>query len=238
MSPQSDIQARTLYEQVKDEFVRRVVTKEWKPGELLKSEADLARELRVSLGTVRKAFDCLTDMQLFTRFPGKGTTVVDQVSLKTNHRFINTRDADGKPVLGELIVSNAHLVEATGDLARAFDVLDKTNLIKFDRIRVYRDRIFTKETVHISPAKHNNLSPEQQANQLWFDRDVTIDKTEWIELSTANEELADVFEVKAGISLFGSKRIIYGYREKVLEYRVGHIHTGNDLQFMLGLPRP
>lgn len=237
MSPQSLIQARTLYEQVKGELIRRVVTKEWKPNELLKNEAELAREMQVSLGTVRKAFDSLTEMQLFVRIAGKGTTVVDQTTLKKSHRFINTHDSNGNPVLGELIVSNAQLVRPSGDLAKIFGISESSQLIQFDRSRIYRDRIFTTETVYIMPVGDDPFTLDERANLLWYDRDITTDKSEKITISTINDQQSEAFEVSAGTSVLHSRRTIHGFRQRVLEYRSGYIHMGSDLHFVIGSPK-
>ena len=51
---------RPLYRQVYEIVVRRLAQGEWRPGEELPSVLNLAKELGVSQGTVRKLFDALT----------------------------------------------------------------------------------------------------------------------------------------------------------------------------------
>ena len=51
---------RPLYAQVREVLVRRLVDGVWSPGEALPSEMELAAELDVSQGTVRKALDSMT----------------------------------------------------------------------------------------------------------------------------------------------------------------------------------
>ena len=48
---------RPLYLQVRDLLVARIVAGEWRPGGTLPNEVDLARELSVSPGTVRRALE-------------------------------------------------------------------------------------------------------------------------------------------------------------------------------------
>ncbi len=46
-----------LYQQIKGLILQSLQSGEWKPGEVIPSEMDLAVRFRVSRGTVRKAID-------------------------------------------------------------------------------------------------------------------------------------------------------------------------------------
>ena len=59
-----------LYQQIKALLVKSLQGGEWKPGEAIPSELDLAARFRVSQGTVRKAIDELaTDTSGFCLMP-------------------------------------------------------------------------------------------------------------------------------------------------------------------------
>ena len=58
-------------------MIQRVVSGDWKPGELLPSEMKLAVEYHVSQGTVRKALDELTAENVVVRRQGRGTFVAE-----------------------------------------------------------------------------------------------------------------------------------------------------------------
>ena len=64
-----------LYQQIKSLILQSLHTGEWKPGEPIPSEIDLAARFRVSQGTVRKAIDELAAENLVVRRQGKGTFV-------------------------------------------------------------------------------------------------------------------------------------------------------------------
>ena len=64
-----------LYQQIKALLLRSLQSGEWKPGEPIPSEVDLATRFRVSQGTVRKAIDELAAENLLLRRQGKGTFV-------------------------------------------------------------------------------------------------------------------------------------------------------------------
>jgi DNA-binding MarR family transcriptional regulator len=64
-----------LYQQIKALITQSLQSGEWKPGELIPSEVELAGRYKVSQGTVRKAIDELAAEHLVVRRQGKGTFV-------------------------------------------------------------------------------------------------------------------------------------------------------------------
>ena len=56
-----------LYQQIKSLILRSLQAGEWKPGELIPSEIELAARFKVSQGTVRKAIDELSAENLVVR---------------------------------------------------------------------------------------------------------------------------------------------------------------------------
>jgi GntR family transcriptional regulator len=93
---------KALYLQVRDALAERIATGEWKPGLPVPNEGDLARDLGVSAGTVRKALELLEADKLITRRQGRGTFVNDPASDELACRFIRLRTADGESVSGEV----------------------------------------------------------------------------------------------------------------------------------------
>src|SRR5690606_23740800 len=64
-----------LYQQIKALLLQGLDRGEWKPGEAIPSELELAARFQVSQGTVRKAIDELAAENLLLRRQGKGTFV-------------------------------------------------------------------------------------------------------------------------------------------------------------------
>ena len=91
---------KPLYIQVRDTLAARIATGTWKPGSPIPNEQDLARELGVSPGTMRKALDLLEAERVVTRRQGRGTYVNDPASEELAARFNNFRDANGKRIVG------------------------------------------------------------------------------------------------------------------------------------------
>ena len=89
---------KALYLQVRDMLAERIARREWKPGFVVPNEGELARELGVSAGTVRKALDLMEEGCLVTRRQGKGTFVKDQASDSAVARFNKLRGPNGERV--------------------------------------------------------------------------------------------------------------------------------------------
>jgi GntR family transcriptional regulator len=73
--PQGTPAFSPLYQQIKALILQSLQAGEWKPGESIPSEMELAARFRVSQGTVRKAIDELAAENLVVRRQGKGTFV-------------------------------------------------------------------------------------------------------------------------------------------------------------------
>ena len=86
-----------LYQQIKGLITRSLQSGEWKPGEAIPSEMELAARYKVSQGTVRKAIDAMADENLLVRRQGKGTFVATHAEEKIQYRFL--RLADRKSVV-------------------------------------------------------------------------------------------------------------------------------------------
>ncbi len=67
--------AGPLYAQVEKRLIERINSGEWKPGEIIPGEKQLALDHNVSQGTVRKAITALVGRNLLVRQQGKGTFV-------------------------------------------------------------------------------------------------------------------------------------------------------------------
>jgi DNA-binding GntR family transcriptional regulator len=77
-----------LYQQIKSLILQSLHAGEWKPGEPIPSEIELAARFRVSQGTVRKAIDELAAENLVVRRQGKGTFVATHAEQHVQYRFL------------------------------------------------------------------------------------------------------------------------------------------------------
>jgi GntR family transcriptional regulator len=77
-----------LYRQIRLLMTRSLQAGEWRPGEAIPSEFELAARFKVSQGTVRKAVDDMATDNLLVRRQGKGTFVATHAEAGTQYRFL------------------------------------------------------------------------------------------------------------------------------------------------------
>ena len=112
-----------LYQQIKALIMRGLQAGEWKPGESIPSELELAARFRVSQGTVRKAIDELAAENLLVRRQGKGTFVATHSEEHVQYRFLRLQPEEGvppQPMQRHFI--DCRRTRAPADVARALDL--------------------------------------------------------------------------------------------------------------------
>lgn len=87
-APGSGPAYQPLYRQIKDLITGSLVSGEWKPGQSIPSEIELAQRYSVSQGTVRKAINELAEQNLLVRHQGKGTFVASHSEERKNFPFL------------------------------------------------------------------------------------------------------------------------------------------------------
>ena len=97
-------QFQPLYAQVYDHLIGRLSRGDWKAGEKLPSEFELADALKVHQGTVRKALNKLVAENLLKRRQGKGTYVAEHSDESSLYRFFPYRKRGGELLIPETTV--------------------------------------------------------------------------------------------------------------------------------------
>src|SRR5690606_19635387 len=112
-----------LYRQIKELLVQSLERGEWKPGELIPSEIDLAARFQVSQGTVRKAVDELAAEHLLLRRQGKGTFVATHHEARVRYRFLRlAADEEGEGGRAESRILDFRRLRAPAEVARALEL--------------------------------------------------------------------------------------------------------------------
>ena len=151
-------QRRSLYLQVRDALVGRVANGTWKPTSIIPGEQDLARELGVSAGTVRKALDLMEAEGLVMRRQGRGTFVNDRVSDGFAARFSNLRDADGTEIFGQIQSSEVAEGAATALEQERLHLSQGEIVYRIHRTRAHIGRIFMVEDTSLPAALFAGLA--------------------------------------------------------------------------------
>ena len=113
----SSVSGEPIYEQIKNQIRSAVMSGELEAGEALPSLRKLAKELRVSVLTVTRAYNELADEGVVQNIQGKGTFVMDkgnelmQRQLETRIRESLAEASRGAKAAGIPLDALGHMLE-------------------------------------------------------------------------------------------------------------------------------
>ena len=228
--------ARPLYAQVRDIFLERIHSGTWGPGQRLPSETQLAAELDVSQGTVRKALDTLAEASLVRRKQGRGTFVIEHTSSDILFKFFQIYDADGNRVLPDVGKTRFGVRKATGDIARSLSIEKGDDVLEISRVRTHKSQTFMAETVVLPLALFPGLMQRETFPNTLYDMfqkeyGVTISHVdEDLTAITANKRLAAELNVDVGAPILKIDRIAYDIEQIPIERRISYC-TSEELHY-------
>lgn len=218
-----------LYQQIKGLLLQSLDRGEWKPGEAIPSEFELASRFQVSQGTVRKAIDELAAENLLLRRQGKGTFVATHSEAKVRYRFLRLTPDDGKPPVSGSRILDCRRLRAPADVAnllelRASDTaVNLRRLLSFDQIPTILDDIWLPGSV-FRGLTAESLARYRGPLYALFESEFGISMVradEKIKAVTATAEQADLLEVGQGGPLLLVERLSYTYGDRPVEVRRG-----------------
>jgi GntR family transcriptional regulator len=123
-----------LYQQIKGLLTRSLSASEWKPGEALPSEPELAQRFKVSQGTVRKALDALAADGLLVRRQGKGTFVATHAEAQLQYRFLRLMPDQGPREAMQRRFLDFRRLRAPAEIARALELGSGDSVLQLRRL--------------------------------------------------------------------------------------------------------
>lgn len=138
---------RPLYRQVKDLLMKRLADGTWAPGQLLPSEPEIALELGVSPGTVRKALDEMSAESLLVRRQGRGTFVASHDEERILFQFFRLISDSGERKFPESQTISVGVTKSDEIAAARLGIAVKEPVITIERLR----------SLDISPCIHERI---------------------------------------------------------------------------------
>ena len=139
--------SQPLYRQVYDYLVRQIATGVWRPAEALPSEQELAVELGVSQGTVRKALDVVAAEKLVERRQGKGTYVAEQTQERALFRFFRWAYPGGQRAIPTSMGETVKRRASTPDEQKKLLLRENAKVIEISRRRLIDGKPAIVETI-------------------------------------------------------------------------------------------
>jgi GntR family transcriptional regulator len=225
---------RPLYRQVKDVLVKRIAEGAWAGGGALPSEPDLAADLGVSHGTVRKALDELAAENLVVRRQGKGTYVARHDEERILFQFFKLIPDSGERRFPDSRILAVELREADADAARILDLRrfgkSGTRVVAIERVRMLADRICISERIVLPKALFPGIDKRELPNNLYelyrAEFGVTIARaTERLKAVAATRREAKHLDVAVGTPLLAIDRTALAIDGAPVEWRVSLCRT-------------
>ncbi len=231
-----------LYQQIKTLILTSLQDREWKPGDVIPSEQDLAARYRVSQGTVRKAIDELAADNLVVRRQGKGTFVATHAERHIQYRFLRLQPDAGDEVRAERKIVECKRVRASADVARLLSLRSADPVVFVRRVLAFQGQPTILEDIWLpgTPFKGltlEALSSDQGPMYALFEAEFgvrMVKAKEKIKAEGASAEAATLLNVPLHHPLLTVERISYTYHEVPMElrrgvYRTDQHHYRNEL---------
>ncbi|MCI5069328.1 GntR family transcriptional regulator [Acidovorax sp.] len=221
-----------LYQQIKGLILQSLQQGEWKPGESIPSEMELAARFRVSQGTVRKAIDELAAENLLMRRQGKGTFVATHAEQQVQYRFLKLMPDTGDARVegpAQRKVIDCRRVRASADVARALALRSGDAVVQARRVLAFAGVPTILEDIWLPGHAFKGLTADQLANYqgptyAMFELDYGVRMVraeEKIRAVLPDADQAAMLQVPQATPLLSVERIAYTYNDVPMELRRG-----------------
>jgi GntR family transcriptional regulator len=222
-----------LYKQIKQLLVDGLEQGEWKPGEPIPSEFELAARFQVSQGTVRKAIDELAAEHLLVRRQGKGTFVATHHEPRAQYRFLRIVPDEGEVVPAQSRFLDCRRQRATADIARSLDLKTGDAVVFIRRLLMFDGTPIVLDDIWLPGATFKGLTADRLAEYhgpLYglFETEFgtrMIRAEERLRAVAADATEAELLRVEPGAPLLLVERVSYTYGERPVEVRRGFCVT-------------
>jgi len=225
-----------LYQQIKTLILRSLQAGEWKPGDVIPSELELAARFKVSQGTVRKAIDELATDNLLVRRQGKGTFVATHAEQHIQYRFLRVLpDASAPEAQGpaERRIIECRRLRASADVARQLELRTGDPVLSLRRVLSFQGTPAILEDVWLPGGPFKGLTQEalagyQGAMYALFETEFgvrMVRAVEKLKAVAADAVAAGLLGVEPGYPLLSVERQAFTYNDTPMELRRGLYRT-------------
>lgn len=226
---------KPLYDQIKVLLTQSLIGGEWRPGEMIPSEIELASRYKVSQGTVRKAIDALATENILIRRQGKGTFVATHSEEGMKLRFLRLTSADGQKEFLQSEFISCFKSKAEGNIAAALGIKVGASTIEVKRLLSFSGRplIFDYIIVPANAFKGLNGTKVEENNGSMYSMYEAqfgvrmVRAEERLRAVAATGEVAQALGLKASEPLLSIERVSFTYGDKPMEWRLGLCVTDN-----------
>ena len=216
-----------LYQQIKALITQSLQSGEWKPGELIPSENELATRFKVSQGTVRKAIDELSAENLLMRRQGKGTFVATHHEARAQFRFLRLQPDVGDTHYPDNRIMDVKRMRAPAEIARMLDIKSGDSVIFIKRLQSFDGAPTIVDELWLPGVLFKGLTAERLIEYkspmyALFETEFgtrMIRASERVRAVAADSDAAALLDVATATPLLSVERISYSYGDRPVEVR-------------------
>jgi GntR family transcriptional regulator len=221
---------RPLYRQAKDALIGRIVDGTWKPGDVLPSESEIAADLGVSQGTIRKALDELAAEKFVVRRQGKGTFVARHDEARILFQFFKLIPDSGRSEFPESEILGVAVDTADARGAEVLGLRAGARVVRIERVRSLGGSVAISERIVLPRALFPGIEKRDLPNNLYelyrAEFGVTIVRaSEKLKAVAATRREAKHLGVAVGAPLLAIDRIAFAVDGRPVEWRVSLCRT-------------
>jgi len=227
-----------LYRQIKGLILQALESGEWRPGQAIPSEQELAIRFNVSQGTVRKAIDEMAADNILVRRQGRGTYVASHTDPRQMFRFLRLVPEDGGVLAHPKSVPvDCWRTKAGQEAARTLGIDPDAQVIIVRRVLQFGRKPIVADEIFLPEELYQGLNMEML--QVWSSSLYSLFETrfglrmiraqERIRAVAADQAAAELLQVNEGTPLLSVERVTYTYGDKPVEWRRGVYSTSEHL---------
>ncbi|MBB6592786.1 GntR family transcriptional regulator [Ralstonia solanacearum] len=215
------------YQQLRDDLAAQIARQQWRPGDAIPTEAELAKLYNVAVGTVRKAVDVLVAEGLLERFQGRGTFVRRASFANSLFRFFRFQNERGERRVPESRILKRDVLDAPSVPAAGLQIETGAPVIRLTRLRLLDGAPLLAEEIWLPYDRFEALATleldafgdllyplyEAQCGQ------IVASAEETLTAEAVNATYARLLRIQAGDPVMVIERVARGYDRVPLEWR-------------------
>jgi GntR family transcriptional regulator len=222
-----------LYRQIKGLILQALEGGEWRPGEAIPSEIELAARFSVSQGTVRKAIDEMAAENLLVRRQGKGTYVASHNDPRAFFRFLRLAALNGEIGASRSVPLECWRAKAGQEAARVLGIQLADPIIIVRRVLELAAKPVVVDEIYLPGDTFAGLSLDvlrdwQGSLYSLFESRFGVRMVraeERLRAVAADRNSAELLKVAEGSPLLSVERTSYSYNDRPMEWRRGLYST-------------
>lgn len=230
----------TAYQEVKSKITEDLVRGRFPVGEALPSEKDFAKELDVSIGTLRKAVDELVAEGIVIRRQGKGTFIAQHDAKRLLYYFFHVVrwDAD-KKTYPRVETASFSASQANREEASMLDIKEGASVWRITTRLFLEEECVMIDHITLDKKRFKNLSRHDfdhregsiyQLYQIHYDQ--TVVKThERLRAGLAGKQMASWLKLKSESPVLHIRRVALNIQDEPIEWRISTLNTTHHEYF-------